>query len=117
MKFVDPCAQRIVSKKNESMCYCVRISGKLHANWLASSMFGLLKVTWILCDPITLWCSIIRFLSDMAEALDWVKQIAFENKWKTLKVRVGPGIYFMVGCHPEVSQVVLKSGGYLQCCN
>ena len=46
----------------------------------------------------------------MGEALDWMKQVAFENKWKSLKIRVGPGIYFFIGAHPEASQVILKSG-------
>ena len=46
----------------------------------------------------------------MGEALDWIRQIALDNKWKTLKIRVGPGVYFLVGSHPEASQVILKSG-------
>ena len=46
----------------------------------------------------------------MGEALDWVRQVALENNWKTLKIRVGPGVYFLVGNHPEAAQVILRSG-------
>ena len=53
---------------------------------------------------------IFRFLSDMGEALDWVRQISLENNWKTLKIRIGPGVYFLVGSHPEAAQVMLRSG-------
>ena len=46
----------------------------------------------------------------MGEALDWVRQISLENNWKTLKIRIGPGVYFLVGSHPEAAQVMLRSG-------
>ena len=46
----------------------------------------------------------------MGEALDWVRQISLENSWKTFKIRVGPGIYYLIGGHPDAAKVMLRSG-------
>ena len=51
-----------------------------------------------------------RLLSDMGEALDWMRQISLENGWKALKVRIGPGVYLLVGNHPDAAQVILRAG-------
>jgi hypothetical protein len=49
-------------------------------------------------------------LSDMGHSLDWVRQLTLDNKWKSMKIRFGPGIYFMICAHPDAAQTVLKSG-------
>ena len=46
----------------------------------------------------------------MGEALDWMRQISLENDWKALKVRIGPGVYLLVGNHPDAAQVILRAG-------
>ena len=46
----------------------------------------------------------------MGEALDWVRQVTTENRWKSMKIRIGPGVYILVGAHPEAAQVILRSG-------
>ena len=51
-----------------------------------------------------------RMLADMGEALDWVRQLTLDNKWKSMKVRIGPGVYIMICAHPDAAQIVLKSG-------
>ena len=52
----------------------------------------------------------VRFLSDMGEALDWIRQVSLENGWKALKIRIGPGVYFLIGNHPDAAQVMLRAG-------
>ena len=49
-------------------------------------------------------------LSDMGEALDWLRQLALDNEWKSMKIRIGPGVYIMICTHPDAAQTVLKSG-------
>ena len=49
-------------------------------------------------------------LSDMGAALDWVRQLTLDNKWKSMKIRIGPGVYIMICAHPDAAQTVLKSG-------
>ena len=51
-----------------------------------------------------------RMLSDMGEALDWMRRLTIDNGWKSMKVRIGPGIYIMIGAHPEAARTILKSG-------
>ena len=46
----------------------------------------------------------------MGEALDWMRQISLDNGWKALKVRIGPGVYLLVGNHPDAAQVILRAG-------
>ena len=54
--------------------------------------------------------SLLRMLSDMGAALDWVRQLTLDNKWKSMKIRIGPGVYIMICAHPDAAQTVLKSG-------
>ena len=56
-------------------------------------------------------------LSDMGEALDWVRRVTLENGWKSMKIKIGPGVNILVGAHPEAAQVILKSGMSEQCHN
>ena len=49
-------------------------------------------------------------LTDMGVMLDDFRKVTVENKWKMMKIRIGPGMYILVGTHPEVTQVILKSG-------
>ena len=49
-------------------------------------------------------------LSDMGQALDWVHGLAVQNKWKSMKIRIGPGMYLFIGAHPEAAQAILRSG-------
>lgn len=49
-------------------------------------------------------------LLDMGQVLDWVRQLILDNKWKVMKIRYGPGVYFMICAHPDAAQTVLKSG-------
>ena len=51
-------------------------------------------------------------LSDMGESLDWVTSVTSENKWKSMKIRFGPGFYILIGAHPDAAQVILRSGEY-----
>ena len=51
-----------------------------------------------------------RMLSDMGQALDWVHGLAVQNKWKSVKIRFGPGMYIFIGAHPEAAQTILRSG-------
>ena len=51
-----------------------------------------------------------RMLSDMGEALDWMRRLTIDNGWKSMKVRIGPGVYIMIGAHPEAARTILKSG-------
>ena len=49
-------------------------------------------------------------LSDMGEALDWVRQLAVDNGWKSMKIKIGPGVYIMISTHPDAAQTILRSG-------
>ena len=46
----------------------------------------------------------------MGEALDWIRQVSLENGWKALKIRIGPGVFFLIGNHPDAAQVMLRAG-------
>ena len=53
-------------------------------------------------------------LLDMGDALDWVRQVTLENKWKSMKIKIGPGVQFFIGAHPDAAQMILRSGMYVQ---
>ena len=53
---------------------------------------------------------LLRMLADMGEALDWVRQLTVNNRWKSMKIRIGPGVYIMICAHPDAAQTILKSG-------
>ena len=65
---------------------------------------------WISVYYPTKNLNIVRLLSDMGEALDWIRQISLENGWKALKIRIGPGVYLLAGNHPDAAQVMLRAG-------
>ena len=49
-------------------------------------------------------------MPDPAAALDHYTRLTVENKWKVVKVNVGPGMRFFSGVHPDALKVMLKSG-------
>ena len=51
---------------------------------------------------------------DMGVALDWLCDLAVKNKWEVLKLNFGLGKSMLVGVHPDVMKVMLKSGRWVE---
>ena len=46
----------------------------------------------------------------MGAAMDYYCGVIMANKWKTIRMNIGPGRYNLIGSHPDVMKVMLKSG-------
>ena len=51
-------------------------------------------------------------IADMGAALDWYYHLVTTNKWKVVRINMAPGMSQLVGTHPDVMKIMLKSGIY-----
>ena len=49
-------------------------------------------------------------IADTGKYLDWYTDMAVKNKWKYMRVVIGPGKSACVGLHPDILRIFYKGG-------